>query len=106
MAELFTQCDLVITSSNPDVAFGADGPLPSVFGNHQDTPSNNGKLTIPANLYGNPAISIPVEQVDGLPVGMQILARHHCDSLLLDAAMIAECERPWPLTAPHLVGPR
>lgn len=99
MATLFEQTDLVITSSNPDVAFAKDGPLPHVFGGIVDTPGNNGKLTIPSNLYGNPAISVPVEQVDGLPVGMQILAPHHHEAWLLDAALVAERERPWPLTA-------
>ena len=44
-------------------------------------PGNNGKLTIPSNLYGNPAISIPVGNHEGLPVGMQVLARHHLDAL-------------------------
>lgn len=100
MAELFTQTDLVVTSTNPDVAFAADGPLPSVFGGIEDTMANNGRLTIPSNLYGNPAVSIPVGAVDGLPVGMQVLAPHHAEALLLDAAWVAERERPWPLTAP------
>lgn len=98
MATLFDQTDLVITSSNPDVAFNADGPLPSRFGAAQDTPANNGRLTIPSNLYGNPGISIPVDQVDGLPVGMQVLAPHHMEAWLLDAAWVTERERPWPLT--------
>ena len=100
MATLFEATDLVITSSNPDVAFAASGPLPHVFGGVADTPANNGKLTIPSNLYGNPAISIPAGTVAGLPVGMQVLARHHADALLLDAAWVAERERPWPLVAP------
>ena len=38
--------------------------------------------------------------VDGLPVGMQVLAAHHRDALLFDVAQTVERERPWPLTAP------
>ncbi len=57
-------------------------------------------LTIPANIYGNPSVSIPVEPVDGLPIGMQVMGRHRQDPLLLDLALSVERERPWPLTAP------
>ena len=59
-----------------------------------------GALTIPSNIYGNPAISIPVGHVDGLPIGMQVLARHYEDALLLDVARSVEQDRPWPLVAP------
>ena len=45
-----------------------------------------GALTMISNLYGNPAVSIPAGPVDGLPVGMQVLARHHADALLFDVA--------------------
>ena len=38
--------------------------------------------------------------VDGLPVGLQVIGRHHQEQLLLDLARIAERERPWPLVAP------
>jgi len=43
---------------------------------------------------------VPIEQLDDLPVGMQIIGRHHEDQLLLDLAAIVERERPWPLVAP------
>ncbi len=59
-----------------------------------------GALTIPANIYGNPSVSIPVDPVDGLPIGMQVMGRHYQDRLLLDLALSVERERPWPLTAP------
>ena len=62
---------------------------------------NMGALTIISNIYGNPAVSIPAGTVDGLPVGMQVLARHHADELLFDVALAVERDRPWPLVAPE-----
>jgi aspartyl-tRNA(Asn)/glutamyl-tRNA(Gln) amidotransferase subunit A len=59
-----------------------------------------GGLTMISNLYGNPAVSIPIAPVDGLPVGMQVLARHHADALLFDVALAVERDAPWPLVAP------
>ena len=58
-----------------------------------------GALTIPANLSGNPAISIPAGDVGGLPIGLQAIGRHHQDALLLDLALHVERERPWPLVS-------
>ncbi|MFN8050539.1 MAG: amidase [Acidimicrobiales bacterium] len=58
-----------------------------------------GGLTIVSNIYGNPAVSIPAGVVRGLPVGMQVLARHHADALLFDVGLAAERELPWPLVA-------
>ena len=62
--------------------------------------TNMGGLTIISNVYGNPAVSIPSGTVDGLPVGLQVLARHHRDDLLFDVALAAEREHPWPLVVP------
>ena len=58
-----------------------------------------GALTIISNIYGNPAVSIPSGFVDGLPVGMQVLTRHHADELLFDVALAVERETPWPKVA-------
>jgi Asp-tRNA(Asn)/Glu-tRNA(Gln) amidotransferase A subunit family amidase len=58
-----------------------------------------GALTIVSNIYGNPAVSIPSGLIDGLPVGMQVLARHHADELLFDVALSVERNNPWPLVA-------
>lgn len=99
MASLFDQVDFVMCATNPDIAFPADVYLNTRVGDAHVDAGNNGVLTIPANISGNPAISVPVEQFDGLPVGMQIIGRHHQDALLLDLARLVERERPWPLTA-------
>ena len=93
--------DFVITASNPDIAFNADGPLPDTFGGIEAGASNNGRLTFPANLYGNPAISVPAGSVDGLPIGLQIVGQHFNEQLLLDLALTMERTRPWPLVAPR-----
>lgn len=108
MALVFDEADFIIAATNPDVAFGAEGPLPTVIDGINlvdahgfDTAlGNNGALTIPANTTGNPGAAIPVGLVDGLPVSMQIIGRHHAEQLLLDLALIVERERPWPLVAP------
>ncbi|HEX6313117.1 MAG TPA: amidase [Acidimicrobiia bacterium] len=100
MAEVFDRVDFVIAASNPDVAFAAEGPLPTeVDGVHTEL-GNNGALTIPANVFGSPAVSVPTGTSRGLPVGMQVLGRHHEEALLLDLALVVERERPWPLVAP------
>jgi len=109
MAELLDEVDFVFASTNPDVAFAADGPIPTTvgdvdlmerFGDITRVGANQGNLTFPANFCGNPAVSVPVGTIDGLPVGMQIIGRHHEEELLLDLALLAERERPWPLVAP------
>jgi Asp-tRNA(Asn)/Glu-tRNA(Gln) amidotransferase A subunit family amidase len=100
MADVFDRVDLVFTSTNPDVAFGAEVTLSTEVAGRQVGPENAGALTIPANASGNPAVSIPVGTLDGLPVGLQVIGRHHDDALLLDLARLAEQVRPWPLVAP------
>ncbi|HZM31759.1 MAG TPA: amidase [Acidimicrobiales bacterium] len=100
MAEVFDRVDFVICATNPDVAFGADTTLNLTVGKQRVGPENNGALTIPANIVGNPAVSIPAGTMEGLPVGMQVIGRHHEDALLLALARVVERERPWPLVAP------
>jgi aspartyl-tRNA(Asn)/glutamyl-tRNA(Gln) amidotransferase subunit A len=110
MADLFEQADVVFAATNPDIAFDAAGPMPTKVGDvdliatygFERALGNNGALTIPANLAGMPAVSIPVGTVDGAPVGMQVIGRHHEEQLLLDLALLAERERPWPLVAPSV----
>jgi len=103
MARIFDPVDgveLVIAATNPDIAFSADGPLPGTFGGVEAGVGNNGRLTFPANLHGNPAISIPAGQLDGLPIGLQVVGRHFTEPLLLELALVVERTRPWPLVSP------
>ncbi|MFM8836641.1 MAG: amidase, partial [Actinomycetota bacterium] len=44
MSQIFSEVDLIITASNPDVAFNAEGPLPDTFGGVVGGAGNNGVL--------------------------------------------------------------
>jgi aspartyl-tRNA(Asn)/glutamyl-tRNA(Gln) amidotransferase subunit A len=108
MADLFAQADFVMCSTNPDVAFVAEGPPPSTIPDADLVAEigftraimNQAALCAPANLYGNPAMSLPAGLVDGLPVGLQVLAGHHREPLLLELALEAERSLGWPKVAP------
>jgi aspartyl-tRNA(Asn)/glutamyl-tRNA(Gln) amidotransferase subunit A len=47
-------------------------------------------LTVPANLAGIPAISVPCGKADGMPVGLQIMGRPFEDERVIDAAYAYE----------------
>lgn len=111
VAGLFDEVDFLICATNPDVAFPAEVTTNTMVGAQSVGVENNLALTGPFNIVGNPSCSVPIgtlpywtepgEQTGTeLPVGMQIVGRHHADALLLDLALTVERERPWPLVAP------
>jgi aspartyl-tRNA(Asn)/glutamyl-tRNA(Gln) amidotransferase subunit A len=50
-------------------------------------------MTVSANLVGIPSISVPVDPVDGLPVGIQIMAAQGNDKVLLKFSQSFEVTR-------------
>lgn len=51
-------------------------------------------LTVPANLTGHPAISVPVEFVDNMPNGLQLIAPHFEEARLFRVGYDIEQELP------------
>jgi aspartyl-tRNA(Asn)/glutamyl-tRNA(Gln) amidotransferase subunit A len=101
MADIFEQADIVLCATNPVEPYQAEGPMPSRVDGQRVGRNNNGSLTVPGNISGYPAISMPAGLTkNGLPVGLQVYTRRHDDALLLDLALIWERTRPWPLVAP------
>ncbi|MFF5481390.1 amidase [Streptomyces sp. NPDC012935] len=88
LADLFTEARLLLTPTAPTPPHGHDGP-----GDRYST-----ALTWAFNLSGHPAISIPAGPgPDGCPVGLQLVAAHGEESLLLAVAGVAERHiGPWP----------
>jgi aspartyl-tRNA(Asn)/glutamyl-tRNA(Gln) amidotransferase subunit A len=101
MAEIFEQTDILLCATNPFEPFAAEGPMPSRVGEVRVGRNNNGSLTVPGNVSGYPAISLPAGLTgSGLPVGLQAYTRRHDDALLLDLGLTWERAHPWPLVAP------
>jgi aspartyl-tRNA(Asn)/glutamyl-tRNA(Gln) amidotransferase subunit A len=100
-ARLFEQVDVVLCPTTAVPAFAAEGPPRG----DADGVELDGAMTTPftmlANLCWNPAISVPAGMTsEGLPIGLQIIARRHADEIPLRLARIWEQTRPWPRFAP------
>lgn len=86
-ARLFREVDLVAGPTMPTIAFRRgekSDPLSSYLADI---------LTVPANLAGIPAISVPCGEVEGMPVGLQLMGRHFQDELVVDTAYAYEQAR-------------
>lgn len=60
-------------------------------------------FTIPWNVTGNPAISLPLHLTrDGLPVGVQLVAAYGREDLLLSVAAQIEQAAPWSERRPRI----
>jgi len=85
--QAFDRFDVLISPTTPTTAFpiGAKtaDPLEMYLSDI---------CTIPANLAGIPAISIPVGLAEGLPVGLQIMGKHFDESTVLGVARTIERE--------------
>jgi len=68
--EIFKQFDVLLTPTTPSVAFPVGTKIKDPIKMYQ-----NDILTIPANMAGIPAISIPCGFVSGLPVGLQLMGK-------------------------------
>ncbi len=75
----FKKYDVLISPTSPCVAFDlkskVDNPLAMYL---------NDICTIPANIAGIPAISIPCNFSDNLPVGLQIMGPHFSESKIMN----------------------
>jgi aspartyl-tRNA(Asn)/glutamyl-tRNA(Gln) amidotransferase subunit A len=85
-AEAFSQVDCILTPTTPSTAFAigekSDDPIAMYL---------NDVFTVPVNLAGLPAISVPAGLgEDGLPLGLQIIGRAFDEATMLRVAGVIE----------------
>jgi len=83
---IFKDVDVIAGPTMPDIAFRLgekSDPLQMYLADI---------LTVPANLAGVPALSVPCGKVDNMPVGLQLIGRYFEDERIIDTALAFEQE--------------
>lgn len=101
IGRVFDEVDLLLTPTTATAAFVAEGPPPLEIAGERVSGMGSVPYTAPFNISGQPAVSIPCgTTADGLPVGLQVVARRYHEEQVLAAGLLAEANRPWPKLAP------
>lgn len=91
--------DFVAAFNDVDVILGPTTPSPAfALGAKNNDPITmylEDIFTIPANLAGLPAMSLPAGFVDDLPVGVQLIGNDFSEARLLNIAHKFQCETDW-----------
>ncbi len=88
--KVFKKVDVLVSPTTPTTAFK--------IGEKVDDPLSMYKedlLTVPANIAGIPAISVPCGLSDGLPVGLQIMGPQLGESIVMQVAHNYEQSIDW-----------
>ena len=96
--EVFKDCDVIMTPTSPTVAFKVGEKISDPLSMYLSD-----IYTIPANLAGIPAISIPCGfSRNGLPIGLQLMGRAFDEEMLLRVSYTYEQNTEWHLKKPTL----
>ena len=93
----FEKCDIIASPTAPTVAYKLGESLDPASIYLGDV------YTIGVNLAGLPALSHPVGQANGLPVGLQLIGKHWAESELLKTAHIYQANTKFHKDKPNLV---
>ncbi|WP_297578642.1 MULTISPECIES: Asp-tRNA(Asn)/Glu-tRNA(Gln) amidotransferase subunit GatA [Helicobacter] len=81
---ILQDCDAILSPVAPSVAFGFEDCKTPLQMYLEDI------YTIGINLAGLPALSLPVDEDEGLPIGMQLIGKAFSEQTLLDLALNLE----------------
>jgi len=95
--EVFEKLDALVTPTSPTVPFK--------IGEKVDDPMQmylSDVCTLPINIAGVPAISIPAGFADGLPIGMQIIGKPFSEETILKIAHAYQQATDWHKRRPNI----
>ena len=82
---VFEKVDALLTPTSPTVAFRIGAKVNDPLSMYL-----NDVFTLPVNIAGLPGISIPCGLSEGLPVGLQVIAKHYNEATLFRVAAAYE----------------
>ncbi len=93
--KIFQTYDAIISPTTPTPAFKLNSKKEDVMAMYL-----NDIYTVPVNIAGIPAVSIPSGHSQGMPLGLQIMGNHHDEQGILNLAYALEDAlnlnmRPW-----------
>jgi aspartyl-tRNA(Asn)/glutamyl-tRNA(Gln) amidotransferase subunit A len=93
----FQRCDVLVTPTAPGVAFRIGEKTSDPVAMYL-----NDVFTLPVNIAGLPGISVPCGIVDGLPLGLQFIAKPFDEEILLRAGHAYQQVTDWHEQRPPL----
>ncbi|HBQ39562.1 MAG TPA: Asp-tRNA(Asn)/Glu-tRNA(Gln) amidotransferase GatCAB subunit A, partial [Halieaceae bacterium] len=97
--DAFTDVDVIAGPTTPGPAFGLGAKTSDPVAMYLED-----VYTLAVNLAGLPAMSVPAGQVNGLPVGLQLIGQHFDESRLLNVAHQLQQASDWHLQLPPEAG--
>src|SRR5690242_396279 len=98
--DAFKKCDIIITPAAPTTAFRLGEKIQNPLQMYLSD-----ICTIPINLAGLPALSLPCGfDKDGMPIGIQLIGKHFDEPTILRVAHQYEQSTPWHKQKPKLKG--
>jgi aspartyl-tRNA(Asn)/glutamyl-tRNA(Gln) amidotransferase subunit A len=92
--------DALLAPATPVAAPPRDASTVVVGGQSKDVTAALLSCVLPISQLGWPALSVPLGSDDGMPFGLQVVARPYDESLLLRIAAVIERSLPWPERRP------
>ncbi|MGB3509365.1 MAG: AtzE family amidohydrolase [Microcoleaceae cyanobacterium] len=92
VGEIFKEVDIILAPTTPCVAPLLGQEKTIIAGEEVLVRPNLGLYTQPLSFIGLPVLSVPIRRINGLPLGVQIIAAPYNEALILRVAAALEIE--------------